>query len=324
MMINPKVEKILDKVKSYNDMPSVVSEAVEQLKPTLIVLRSNLVKSSQQSIEQAADWLLEKAKENLSQIKPDITSRYQQYPIQYEHHGISINPIKLLADIAGWRPGGLNTIWGGPRPITNLLIGGAIITGLGYGLGKIIEKAFPGVFEKGKLPKRTAILGAILSAIPALMQWYINYKVVSKDRPHDSTFSKILSSAISPMYKESASRFDHYDFDFDIDKFLDPYIHTDKMEKKIMDDRYTPIEDKAVVASLIHTSDILSRPKSKWVSPFDIMQTAITLGSGILQGYAIGKTVGILAGLKPEHERKLKNLGIWAGAISGIAQKLKE
>ena len=45
-------------------------------------------------------------------------------------------------------------------------------------------------------------------------------------------------------------------------------------------------------------------------------------GKGWLTGLAVGKTLGALAGLKPEAQQKLQSYGMWGGLISGVANAL--
>lgn len=326
------IEKIVGKVSKIEDVPAAVKEGVEFLKPSVHALREKFAeifsKSSQLTPQQTALMLHNQALQMGSEVKyytpnPEIDTT------PYRYHSFSLNPFRIVADIAGWRPGPINELWGGARPITNQLIGGAILAGIGYGIGTLLEELLPDLFEKKSLRNRAAIIGALLGILPSFIQIYAKLKTLNEKHPGES-FKNLLRAWTYRVFEKNSSVMRKSDvhtklaierFGNDED-FFDPYINADSMEYKIMNDPITPITDRAIVASLIHTADINSRPQSSWVSPFDVMQTAITLGSGVAQGYLIAKAIGALAGLTPQSEEKLKRLGIWAGAVSGIAKRL--
>lgn len=59
------------------------------------------------------------------------------------------------------------------------------------------------------------------------------------------------------------------------------------------------------------------------VSPWQVASSAaVGAGKGWLTGLAAGKILGALAGLKPEAQAKLQDVGIWGGLITGVANSL--
>jgi hypothetical protein len=42
------------------------------------------------------------------------------------------------------------------------------------------------------------------------------------------------------------------------------------------------------------------------------------MGSGYVSGLVVGKTLGALAGLKPEAQQSLQQAGTWAGLLTNV------
>jgi hypothetical protein len=69
--------------------------------------------------------------------------------------------------------GQINALWGGSRPIANILAGGAVGAGLGYDAGFLGELLLPREeFERGRLRRSGAVLGAALGAVPGFWHTY--------------------------------------------------------------------------------------------------------------------------------------------------------
>jgi hypothetical protein len=54
---------------------------------------------------------------------------------------------------------------------------------------------------------------------------------------------------------------------------------------------------------------------SSLVSPLDIARLGVGTGSGWLSGLVVGKTLGALAGITPDAEKKIQQAGIFAGLV---------
>jgi len=46
------------------------------------------------------------------------------------------------------------------------------------------------------------------------------------------------------------------------------------------------------------------------------------MGTGWLSGMLVGKTLGALAGLRPESQKTLQQTGVWAGVLTNVVPKL--
>jgi hypothetical protein len=83
----------------------------------------------------------------------------------------------------------------------------------------------------------------------------------------------------------------------------------------------TPPQVAAVVTGLI--SGAGAARESSHVSPMDVaMAAGAAAGKGWLGGLVLGKTLGALAGLPPEGQERLKQVGLFGGMLTGAVREL--
>lgn len=83
----------------------------------------------------------------------------------------------------------------------------------------------------------------------------------------------------------------------------------------------TPPQVAAMVSGVVAGAGA-SRDSSH-VSPWDVaMAAGAAAGKGWLGGLVLGKTVGALAGVSPEGQKKLQDLGLWGGLLTGAVRAL--
>lgn len=202
--------------------------------------------------------------------------------------------VRDFADVLGWRAGPINAMWGGPRPLTNTLIGAGLGALAGYGGGLAAEALLPpDTFRKGVPPKRFAILGGLLGAVPGLYQGYDNL-----------TQNKGVLD-LWPPEKASA----------DVGLFV-PVIPKDQFQRAVMADPMTPMNVRAGAAGLVEAASAVSGLPV--VTPWDVTRIAIGAGSGLASGYLVGKVFGALAGLSEQKQQELQRAGAWAGALKAV------
>jgi hypothetical protein len=246
-----------------------------------------------------------------------------------------------VAVLAGHKPG----IWPwAPNTLTATLGSTLLGGGLGYGLGWLGEHVLPGDhFEKGKLRRAGAILGALGAGAPSL--WYGLRGGYTQDPPgipvptqeesalaikagaYISRAKRALSAALSSDECVVGSRyasaidklFKRADFGTEGgggSAFI-PIIPTDQFNQTVWNDPFTPAAIRAATAGLVEAAS-LSRGGTNYVTPLDIMHIGLGAGSGYLSASLVGRTLGALAGLKPESQRTLQRVGTWAGILSNI------
>lgn len=198
-----------------------------------------------------------------------------------------------LGDVMGWRAGDINAHWGGPRPVSSMLIGAALGSLGGYGVGRIGEKLLPErYFTPGAARKRLAILGAALGVAPGAWQAYDNY-TQSGGRP-GSIFE-------SWPHKSSA------------DGLFEPVINRGPFNAAVMNDPNTPWPLRAATAGLVEGAAAVRG--TDYVSPWDVARVAMGAGSGLVSGVLVGKALGLLAGLNQSGQEKIQDIGLWAGVL---------
>jgi hypothetical protein len=242
-----------------------------------------------------------------------------------------LGPIAMLA---GHKPG----VWPtAPNTLTATLGSSLLGAGLGYGAGWLGEHLLPDdKFEKGKLRRTGAVLGGLLGGVPSL--WYGirgGYKQASllPESPKIAEAKAGLEAALSPeertlhpMFERAVARMfksaDAGDGGFDPAPggggamFL-PRIQTDQFNKVIWNDPFTPVSMRAATTGLLEAASML-RGGVNVITPLDIARIGLGAGSGYASASLVGKTLGALAGLKPESQQELQRMGTWAGIITNV------
>jgi hypothetical protein len=205
--------------------------------------------------------------------------------------------VSQLADVLGWRAGPINAHWGGPRPLTNTLIGAGLGALLGYGGGRVAEQFLPeDTLEPKALAKRTAVLGGLLGGLPGLYQTYDNARM-----------GESPLALWPPEPGESGVKRAN---------FFDPSINRASFEAAVYADPFTPRPVQAASAGLVAAASAVKG--SPLVSPWDVTRIALGAGSGLAAGTVVGKVFGALAGLTPESQQKLQQAGMWAGVLKAV------
>lgn len=240
-----------------------------------------------------------------------------------------LGPIAMLA---GHKPG----VWPmAPNTLTATLGSSLLGAGLGYGAGWLGEHVLPDEkFEKGKLRRTGALLGGLLGGVPSL--WYGLRGGYQNDpqvppQPKIAAAKNSLMAVLSP--EERAS---HPMFDRAVDRMFKraaddsggitpgsggalflPRIETDQFNKVIWNDPFTPPALRAATTGLVEAAS-MSRGGVNTITPADIIRIGLGAGSGYAAATLVGKTLGALAGLRPESQQELQRMGTWAGIITNV------
>lgn len=212
--------------------------------------------------------------------------------------------VSTAADVLGWRAGDINANWGGPRPVTNLLIGAGLGSLGGWGVGRLAEQFLPErYFDKDAVRRRAMILGAAMGAAPAA--WQASHNIRETGDPM-SVFEQW------PPTKAGAEAWQNGGQDM-----FDPVIHRDMFNRAIWADPYTPPRLQGATAGMIEAASAINNG-ADLISPWQVARIAVGAGAGLVSGVIAGKALGMLAGLTPEAQQKIQNLGIWAGVLRSV------
>jgi hypothetical protein len=219
---------------------------------------------------------------------------------------------------------------GGPHPLSAAIVGGLVGGGLGYGGGALAERLLPEEhFERGRLRRSLALLGAGLGATPGLAWGGTNMQM-----PEDTGGG--LKAWLSPFpFKKASFGDDAYGALFmptiprdafnqavwsDVVQGQNPYG-----TKSPWGDNSQPLGTPAPVAATVSgiVAGTAAATGQDAVSPLQVAMTAAsTAGRGYMAGLLFGKTMGALAGLRPEAQDQLKQMGLWGGLLTGAVGSL--
>jgi hypothetical protein len=209
--------------------------------------------------------------------------------------------LKHLADVLGWRAGDMNAFWGGPRPVSNLIIGAGLGSLGGYGLGRLAETVLPPkYFEPGAMRRRGALAGAVMGSLPAVWQGFDNVRL-----------SGDPTAVLSRWPQETTEK-------VAVDLFA-PVIDRDAFNRQVMEFDQTPMPIRAATAGLVEAASAVGG--SSLVTPWDVAKVAVGAGSGLVSGVVAGKALGFLAGLTPVGQEGVQKLGLWSGILSAVVPR---
>lgn len=249
-----------------------------------------------------------------------------------------------------------NTALGGSRPLSNALISGLALSGLGYGAGTLMENLFPERYvERGRLRKTLATAGALgglgfgaanayanarATNNPYWKGWFVpnNAPVPLPSRPPQTG---ILSSPHQPqtMLADNAPDLDVKQARQMESGLFAPSIPVDAFNRVVWNDvrkdsnmnnpygtkspwgsNEQPLHTPPALASATTglVSGIGAMANSPIISPATVVSGLASAGVGLATAHLAGRALGALAGLTPEAQNKLQDMGLWAGMLHAV------
>ena len=218
---------------------------------------------------------------------------------------------------------------GGPNPLTQMLLEGALGAGLGWGGGWLLKKLMPDYVDED-ITHVTTPLGALAGAgragfwhaIPNMQ--HLGWKGLTTPSPFQG----------GPEYPKIA-----YDLSFTIEKLAavmprlaaydampwrDNYrnglfvadVNANIWANVVNEDPHIPDPGKALLAGLPMAA---ASSKGSWlVSPMDVGKVAANAGLGYAYGTAIGSIAGPFLRLTPKARQDIQQAGLLAGAVKAL------
>jgi len=255
-----------------------------------------------------------------------------------------------LKDVGGiWE--GANKVIGGPSPLTNVLVGGLLGGGLGYGAGALAEQVLPEQFERGKLRRTLAAVGAAPFIGHGLWKatanarldgdGFLNGAVTRDSTPVkramdlladveiDGTFAKAAmtyagqfqgGADVKSIPVDAFNQAVWRDVRHGLTAERNPYGSRDAWG-----DNTPPLHTPQAVGAM--TTGIMSGIDARsggrgWVSPADIVHGLAGAGVGLATATVAGKALGALAGLRPETQQQLQQAGAFGGILMAVVPPL--
>lgn len=227
---------------------------------------------------------------------------------------------------------GLDTAWqygnaalGGPNPMSNGIVSGLLLGGLGYGSGALAEHLFPERYlERGKLRRSLSAAGALAGLGLGAMNANANARAM------DTTFLKGLftdNRTVPPFVREKFS----YDFGPDPLARNDTGLYAPSVpvpqfnqaawmdvQKGMMNPRGMHSSPQMAAAATGLMSGISTGMRSPIIRPVDVISGIASAGVGLATATMAGKALSALAGLTPEAQNKLQDMGLWAGMLHAV------
>jgi hypothetical protein len=222
-----------------------------------------------------------------------------------------------------------NAALGGPNPMTNGIVSALVLGGLGYGGGALAERLFPERYlERGKLRKSLATAGALGGLGFGAANAYANSRAMNKSYL-EGLFTN--NHTIPPYLQEKAS----VDLGPSPLTSMDsglyaPSIPVPQFNRAAWMDvnkglynpggMHTPPAYAAVTTGMM--SGISAGTGSQVIRPVDVVKGFMSAGVGLATANIAGKTLSALAGLTPEAQNKLQDMGLWAGMMHAVVPPL--
>lgn len=226
---------------------------------------------------------------------------------------------------AGWRYA--NNALGGPTPLSNAIVTGLALGGLGYGAGALAEQVVPERFlERGSLRKPLAMLGALGGFGTAAIQ----ASATSKLYPENGYWKAWLTDnrtepLTTPPSGEKASEFKS------MTGIYKPYIPVDAFNRATWADasknydqssyaNHTSPQIAAATTGIM--SGIKQQTGDNLISPYTVIRGLASAGIGLAAATIAGKTIGALGGLTPVAQENIQNMGLWGGLLHAVIPPL--
>jgi hypothetical protein len=255
-------------------------------------------------------------------------------------------PMRLFGNLAGFFNDYAPGVPGLPSPLSAMLASGMLGAGLGYGTGWAAEKAMPEKWRRGRLRRTLAILGGLGAAVPAGLWGAYNLsqhgpagllKGSPLDAPPDMTGAtykepkfpimdaqeRLAEIELSPMYKWAVENDEFAGYYGETGAFMPPIdamrlvevIHTPPVSQQL-----SPSTQAATTGLMVGAGHIQSQGQGmpRLVSPMAVGRMSAGMGSGWLSGLLVGKVLGALTGMPETAQKRLRDVGLWSGAIANM------
>ncbi|NBT76105.1 MAG: hypothetical protein EBT15_09075 [Betaproteobacteria bacterium] len=227
-----------------------------------------------------------------------------------------------------------NKLLGGPTPLSNGIVAGLLAGGLGYGAGTLVEQFFPARYlQRGKLRRTLGMIGALGGAGLAGLNSYANARAM-----RTSTLKGLFTNNKTPvvypyeekMEKDSSAPMGGATGAFLNEPMFSPTVSVPQFNQAAWQDvnmgmyrgfqQHTPPQFAAAATGLM--SGISTNMNSPIIRPIDVVRGIASAGVGLATATVAGKTLAALAGLTPEGQNKLQEMGLWGGMMHAVVPSL--
>lgn len=235
-----------------------------------------------------------------------------------------------------------NKALGGPTPLSNGLVSALMLGGLGYGTGALAEQLFPERYmRRGRLRKTLALLGAGTGLGLGGLNAYATSRALKQ--PYlKSMFTGNQTPVVYPFERESLEKAAYvttYGYNPrnpyvpDAVNLDQPSISVPQFNNVLWRDVHkgvggaqppfgfhTPAPLAATASGLL--TGISTGLRSPIIRPTDVVRGFASAGVGLATANIAGRTLSAMAGLTPEAQNKLQDMGLWGGMLHTVLPPL--
>lgn len=233
------------------------------------------------------------------------------------------------AKLPGQAAAATHAATGGPTPLSNAIVSGLTLGGLGYGAGALAENLFPERYmERGRLRRTLGMLGVGAGgALGAVL-------AAANQRALGGTYGQnwLVPSTLK-IRGEKAANFPPPDIGSvehpgapGMSGLMLPSVDVQRMNNAIWRDarrgysggfaQHTPPAYAAATSGLM--TGISTGLQSPIIRPVDVINGIASAGVGLATATVAGKTLAALAGLTPTAQNTLQDMGLWGGMMHAI------
>lgn len=229
---------------------------------------------------------------------------------------------------------------GGPTPLTNALVGGLMAGGLGYGVGALAENLFPERYiERGKFRRTLGTLGLLGGVGFGGMNAYTNARA-------NMPYSEFQKAPVWNTMRGFMMRNDKPPTNHGLNaagktaafgtsgwsggSLQTPSIPVHQFNQAVWRDtqmgmtngfaNHTPPAYAAATTGLM--TGLSAGTRSPIISPMDVIHGIASAGVGLATANIAGRALSALAGLTPEGQNKLQDMGLWGGMMHAIVPSM--
>lgn len=211
-----------------------------------------------------------------------------------------------------------NKILGGPSPLSNAIVSGLMLGGAGYGAGALAENLFPRRYiKRGPFRRTLGLMGLGAGAALGGVNAYTNAQL------NDQSFLQALFSrndnpAVPPAIQaleEKAGSF--MPANIYAPTVSVPNFNATTWQSAAANTGFnTPPSYAAAATGLM--SGLSAQQRSPIIRPVDVIRGVASAGVGLATANIAGRALSAMAGLTPDGQKKLQDMGMWGGMLHAI------
>ena len=227
---------------------------------------------------------------------------------------------------------GLPTVWnagnkmlGGPSPLSNGIMTSLLAGGAGYGAGMLAEQFFPSRYmERGKLRRTLGMIGALGGLGVAGVNSYANASAL-----RTSMLKGLFTNHKTPVVYPYETKMEKQSYPYQSPMFA-PTVSVPQFNSAAWQDvnrglysgfqNHTPPQYAAATTGLM--TGISTSMGAPIIRPIDVVRGIASAGIGLATATIAGKALSALAGLTPEGQNKLQEMGLWGGMMHAMVPTL--